>query len=433
MRTTKRLAVAGSPIRHSRSPEIFRHWFAKVKSDAIYTRISSRDIDRLFAMCRVLDVHGLNITAPLKEDAYDAVDELTDSAKAVKAVNTVTFEDKRAIGDNTDPEGITQALSVAGIDASQKNFVVVGSGGAARAALYALKHLDPAQVTLVGRSQRRVERLSTELPCTPADLGELAEILDGCDILVSCVPPDADAVPAELLRPDMTVIDAAYTDSKIRLAASSAGCRYVDGLGWLFGQARFAHRVFFGAPPKGPDIPFRDLTATTLRPSVALLGMMGSGKTTVGRKLAARCGLGFTDSDWEIERASGMTISEIFRVRGESAFRQAEREIVKKVAFQNDKVLAVGGGAVASHKNLEAVSHFDTKIFLYCSPPVALDRVEKGSRPLLEVDDPLGKYVEILDQRRDAYLRSADLVIDTTEESIDDVVDTIAREIGLPG
>ncbi len=426
-------AVAGAPIRHSRSPDIFHRWFAQSKTGAIYTRICSKDIDRLFGMCRVLGIRGLNITSPLKEEAHDAVDELSEPARAVKAVNTVVFEGKHSRGHNTDPDGVSYALAEAGIDVAAKKVVVVGAGGAARAALYALKQLGPSHVTLVGRSPRRVERLSTELPCTPAELGELAEILDDCDLLVSCVPAGADAVPAELLRPDMTVLDAAYTDSKIRQAAQIARCRYVDGAGWLLGQARSAHRVFFGAPPKGKDLSRRALTAAPRRPSVLLLGMMGSGKTTVGRKLAARCGLGFTDSDWEIERASGMTISEIFRVRGEEAFRQAEREIVKKAAFQDDKVLVLGGGAVSNPQSLSAIAHFDTKIFLYCSPPVALDRIEKGSRPLLEVDDPLGRYVEILDERRDAYLRSADLVIDTTEESIDDVVDNVAREIGLSG
>jgi shikimate kinase len=144
---------------------------------------------------------------------------------------------------------------------------------------------------------------------------------------------------------------------------------------------------------------------------IVLVGFMGAGKTTVGRLLAARLHCPFVDLDRVIEERSGLGIPELFRTRGEPAFREAEREAAR-VALQADAlVLAAGGGAFADAETREVLSQGTTTVWLRCALAALQERVPlDGSRPLATNHETIGR---LLAEREPSY-RLADLTVDTT-------------------
>jgi shikimate kinase len=149
--------------------------------------------------------------------------------------------------------------------------------------------------------------------------------------------------------------------------------------------------------------------------TVWLVGMMGAGKSTVGRHLAARLGRGFADTDAEIEWAAGCSISELFAGEGESAFRAREREAVARLAGKT-LVVAVGGGAMAQPEAARAMAESGTIVYLRARPETLLERLgEAAGRPLLAGLDRGGRLARIralLADREPGYAR-ADVVVDT--------------------
>ena len=142
---------------------------------------------------------------------------------------------------------------------------------------------------------------------------------------------------------------------------------------------------------------------------------MGAGKTKIGRRLAVRLTLPFFDSDTEIESAAGETIPEIFRNRGESAFRDGERRVIYRLLTQPTHILATGGGAFMDPSTREAIKRRGVSIWLRADLDVLLARVSRRSnRPLLQQDDPRDVLAGLIEQRYPVYAE-ADLVIDSGE------------------
>lgn len=140
---------------------------------------------------------------------------------------------------------------------------------------------------------------------------------------------------------------------------------------------------------------------------------MGTGKTEVGKILAKRLGLVFTDIDQLIEKEQGMSVSRIFEERGENAFRELEAQAVRKVSGMKNLVISTGGGAVLREENIANLKSSGILICLTASPEVIFRRIGSGkNRPLLQVPDALRKIKELLESRRPYYEKS-DIVIKT--------------------
>lgn len=158
---------------------------------------------------------------------------------------------------------------------------------------------------------------------------------------------------------------------------------------------------------------------------MVLTGFMGTGKTYVGRVLAKKLGTTFIDTDTLIEKDAGMSIREIFERFGEARFRSLEREAISRVSDQESSVIAVGGGAIVDPANLEALRRNGIVICLTASPETILSRVERNSdRPLLQVNDKIGKIKELLSVRAPHYAK-ADMSISTDDKSPDQVAEDI--------
>ena len=156
--------------------------------------------------------------------------------------------------------------------------------------------------------------------------------------------------------------------------------------------------------------------------SVALIGMMGAGKTSIGQRLARALDLPFRDADREIEKAAGTTIANIFAEVGEAAFRHSERQVIQRLLDGRPQVLALGGGAFVDPTTRALVRERALSIWLRADLDVLVRRTaRRDDRPLLAGGDPRARLAALLEQRAPIYAQ-ADLVVDSGKGSIGDVV-----------
>lgn len=164
--------------------------------------------------------------------------------------------------------------------------------------------------------------------------------------------------------------------------------------------------------------------------NLILIGMMGSGKTTVGRALARQLDKEFVDSDEEIQRRTGVTIPHIFDVEGEAGFRQRESAAIADLVTRNNIVLATGGGAVLAAQNREMLRQNGLVIYLKASVHDLWQRTRNDrNRPLLQTGDPRAKLTELFEQRDPLYMEAADIVMPSSKQSVYALVQKLAGEI----
>jgi shikimate kinase len=165
------------------------------------------------------------------------------------------------------------------------------------------------------------------------------------------------------------------------------------------------------------DSPARRPAAVALQPrrAIVLVGLMGAGKTKIGRRLAARLNLPFFDSDEEIETAAGETIEEIFANRGEAVFRDGERRVIARLLHGPVHVLATGGGAFMDPVTRRVITARGVSVWLRAELDVLFARVSRRTnRPLLKTPNPRGVLAELIDRRYPIYAE-ADVTIDSGE------------------
>jgi shikimate kinase len=150
------------------------------------------------------------------------------------------------------------------------------------------------------------------------------------------------------------------------------------------------------------------------RRNLILIGFMGTGKTTIGKRVAKSLGFRFVDTDTLIVRKAGKSIPEIFEKSGEEEFRKLETEVLRECAANSDQVISTGGGIVTRPENLEILESAGYVVWLEASPESIYERVRRNrNRPLLQVDDPRETIRDMLEQRIDLYRKARDLSVKT--------------------
>ena len=153
--------------------------------------------------------------------------------------------------------------------------------------------------------------------------------------------------------------------------------------------------------------------------NIFLIGLMGAGKTTIGRQIASELSLEFFDSDHEIENRTGVTITHIFDIEGETGFRKRETAILDELTTKKGIVLATGGGAILEAENRQFLMSRGTIIYLYADIETLLERTSKDrNRPLLQTEDPQAVLKELFEIRDPLYRETADIIIDTGKDSV---------------
>lgn len=173
--------------------------------------------------------------------------------------------------------------------------------------------------------------------------------------------------------------------------------------------------------PKGPN-GLEGLVAKLGDRSIVLVGLMGCGKSSVGRRLASRLGIPFVDADEEIERVAAKTIVEIFTDHGEDYFRDGERRVIARLLSNGPQVLATGGGAFINPETRAKIREMGISIWLKADLPVLMRRVAKrDTRPLLKTADPAAVMRDLMDKRYPIYAE-ADIVLESRDVPHDIIV-----------
>ncbi|SEN54796.1 shikimate dehydrogenase [Sphingomonas gellani] len=259
--------VIGDPVSHSKSPLIHRFWLDALGIDADYraTHVAAEGLADYFEGRRAdPDWRGCNITVPHKIVALDHVSDPGDVRRSIGAINTaLRQEDGGIVGTNTDAAGFFQPI--AGLDLSGRPVAVIGTGGAARAILFALSRMDTGPVTLLGRNPIKAAALLSAFglkgEALPIErLPAAALLVNATTLGMAGQPPlEIDLSP---LPDDAVVYDIVYAplETPLLAAARARDLDTVDGLEMLVGQAAIAFELFFGAaPPRDRDDALRDL------------------------------------------------------------------------------------------------------------------------------------------------------------------------------
>ncbi len=362
---------------------------------------------------------GINVTIPYKEQVIPYLDGLSDTARAVGAVNTVVNRDGRLLGDNTDLPGMLALIRRLGLELSGKKVLILGTGGTSKTARVAAMRLGAAEICRVSRSGRG-DAVTYEQAA--GKHGDAAFVIN----TTPCgMYPDLEGCPLELERfPRLEgVVDAVYNPlrSNLVLNARRRGIAAEGGLYMLAAQAVYASALFRGCEATREEIDLAYDTVLRQMENVVLIGMPSSGKTTVGRLLAQRAGKEFVDTDAMVEQAAGMSIPAYFAARGEDNFREREREAVAAAASVGGRIIATGGGAVLREENLRALRRSGRLIFLDRSP----DKLTAtADRPLSADQEALRRrYAE----RYDLYCAAADLRVEG-DGSPEEVAELIEKE-----
>jgi len=175
----------------------------------------------------------------------------------------------------------------------------------------------------------------------------------------------------------------------------------------------------------GRTAPEATIVAALGTRSVVLVGMMGAGKTSIGRRLATRLAIPFVDADAEIEKAAGMSITDIFTIHGEPDFRAGETRVIARLLESGPQVLATGGGAFMNPETRAAIAGKGISVWLKADFEVLMRRIKRRQdRPLLHTDDPAATLRQLMDARYPVYAL-ADLTVQSREVPHDKIVDEI--------
>jgi shikimate kinase len=173
------------------------------------------------------------------------------------------------------------------------------------------------------------------------------------------------------------------------------------------------------------------------RRSIVFVGLMGAGKTAIGRKVAAALGLSFTDSDHEIEAVSRMTVPELFERYGEAEFRALEQRVIARILENGPQVLSTGGGAYMNEHTRQAIAEQGISVWLKADIDILMERVvKKQNRPLLKNPDPRAIMLRLMNERYPIYAK-ADVTVATRDETKDviagEVITALAEALGRAG
>lgn len=163
--------------------------------------------------------------------------------------------------------------------------------------------------------------------------------------------------------------------------------------------------------------------------NIVLVGFMGTGKTTVGKLLATQLNWSYVDTDEVIEQKTGMDISTIFKQQGEPFFRDIESEVIREIMLKSQQVISTGGGIVMREQNITAIKSNGIMVCLTATPDAIIERTKSDTkRPLLQVDNPKKRIQELL-SKRVPYYTQADITLDTSQVSPEEIVTQILNTV----
>ena len=360
---------------------------------------------------------AINVTIPYKTAVIPYLAEIDGQAAAIGAVNTIVNRGGKLQGYNTDFYGMTALIEKAGVAVSGKKTLILGTGGTSLTAAAVAKALGAREILKVSRTGKDGAVTYEEAYARHAD----------AEILINTTPcgmfPRGGLPIAPERFPHLSgVIDAVYNPLRTELIrrARALGVPAAGGLYMLVMQAVRAYEIFTGqkCPSDKAEAVYREIAAS--KENIVLIGMPGSGKSTVGKLLAARLGRPFIDTDKRIVEKTGKEIPLIFEEVGEPGFRDIESEVIREVSTETGAIIATGGGAILRAENVDAL-RANGRLYFRDRPLENLKAT--ASRPLSSTREALTALYEA---RLPLYKAAADETISDTA-SAEDAAQRIER------
>lgn len=354
------------------------------------------------------DFKAINVTIPYKQDVIPYLDEISEQARKIGAVNTIVNKNGRLYGYNTDFLGLKALIEFAKIDIENKKVLILGSGGTSKT----------AQAVAVSMGAESVYRLSRNGGDGLITYEDAYKNHTDADIIINTTPcgmyPNigASAIDIDKFPKVSGVVDAVYNPlcSQLVVTAKEKGIKAIGGLYMLVAQAVFAAEYFTDSVIDKSEIERVYNKLLRSKQNLVLIGMPSCGKSTIGKAVAEILGKEFIDSDDEIVKKEGISIPEIFERSGEKGFREIESSVIAELSLKQGAVVATGGGAILNKHNVDLLKGNGTVVF-----------IDRPIDMLITTDDrPLSSSRELLEkrynERYDIYCSSADVIIKAVEE-----------------
>lgn len=400
--------LIGKKLSHSFSPQIhgeladYSYRLFELAEEEVGKFITSGDFD------------ALNVTIPYKKTVIPYLDEISDEAVRIGAVNTVVKTESGALrGENTDYYGLFHTVKASGIKVEGKNVLILGTGGASLTAKCVCEDMGAGKISFLSR------------------IGEInyENVYDLCrdtEVIINCTPvgmyPNNGVSPIKLKNLPLCrgVIDMIYNPAKTKLLleAEELEIPHVNGLYMLVAQAKRASELFLGELIDDGEIDRIISLISSATENIILVGMPGCGKTTVALALAKLCGRQVVDTDQMISEKCRRTPAEIINVDGEEAFRLIETEILAEAGKMSGVIISTGGGVVTRERNRDLLRQNGKIVF-----------IKRPLEALATADRPLSKNLkELYEVRLPLYCHFSDVEGDnvtTPEECAETILNKL--------
>ena len=384
--------LLGEKLGHSYSPAIHG-----MLADYGY-RLFEVAPDRLGDFIENGDWDGLNVTIPYKKAVVPFCAELGENARLSGSVNTLVRRGDGSIyGDNTDMFGFERLVMKNGIDVSGKKALILGNGGACASVHAVLERLGAHTVIISRSGENNYGNLS---------LHQDAELIVNTTPLGMYPNTGKSAVDLRVFPNCRAVLDVVYNPARtaLLLQAEELDIKFGNGLYMLVAQAKRSSELFTGAPIDDSEIDRIGRVLSRDMENIVLIGMPGSGKTTVARLLSEKTGRKVLDIDEMIVERAGMSIPEIFAQGGEAGFRKLETELISDAGKGSGAIIATGGGCVTVDRNYALLHQNGVIVWLQRNT----DSLPRDGRPLSATAD----LHEMYRRRVPLYEAFADITAD---------------------
>ena len=397
--------LLGEKLGHSYSPQIH-----SMLADYEY-KLFERSPEELEAFLKSGEFDGINVTIPYKKSVIPYCAELSPTAAQIGSVNTIIRRpDGSLFGDNTDAFGFENLILRNGIQVRGRKALVLGTGGASVTAQAVLKNLGAGEVFVISRKgEDNYENIAKHSD---------AEIIANTTP-VGMYPNNGKAAVDLTMFPKLGgVLDVVYNPARtaLLLQAEKLGIPCAGGLYMLVSQAKRSCELFTGEQIPDSEIDRIERVLSRQMQNIVIIGMPGSGKTTVAAMLAERLGRKILDTDTLVAEKAGMSIPEIFAARGEAGFRRLETEVTAEVGKLSGNIISTGGGVVTVAENYGLLHQNGVIVWIERDT----SKLARDGRPISLSTD----LNELYAARLPLYERFADIKADNNGD-IDDTVSAI--------
>lgn len=379
------------------------HSFSKIIQESLMNKytyhllsVDEHELDEMFSN---KNFDGLNVTIPYKQTVIKYLDFIDTNARRINAVNTIVKRNGFIYGYNTDYDGFMYTIINNDIDVSKMKVLVIGNGGASKAIQCVLSDLNAKEINILLNNKQSLDEvyakhLDTDLIINTSPVGMSPNVLDS-------------PIDITLFKNVEVVIDIVYNPLKTQLLIDSEAnnIKIINGIEMLVVQAIKSLEIF--KEMKFTRNEYIETINNTIRlhQNIVLIGMPGSGKTSISKKLGEELDMEVFDLDYLIEEKINDNINDFVKINGIEKFREIESKITNKISLNKGCIISCGGGIILNESNINNLKRNGLLIYIDRN----YDKIKiNNNRPLVNSKEDL---LDLYNKRKDLYLKYADITV----------------------